>query len=96
MKLVEETGNFLKENLLDLAKKYPHLILNVRGTGTYLAFDSVSTKTRDLLVASLRNKGINMGGSGESAVRIRPMLMFSQRHANIFLEKIDQVLKSMV
>lgn len=95
MKVVQETGYFLKKELLNLSSKFPHLISNVRGTGTYLAFDAESIKTRDSLVSSIRNSGINMGGSGERAVRIRPMLIFSNRHASIFLEKLEQVLKSM-
>lgn len=38
-------------------------------------------------------KGVNLGGSGERAVRLRPMLIFEERHADIFLEGLEEVLK---
>jgi 4-aminobutyrate aminotransferase/(S)-3-amino-2-methylpropionate transaminase len=63
--------------------------------GTYLAFDAESVNIRDSLISTIRNNGINMGGSGDRAVRIRPMLIFSKRHANIFLERIQKVLESL-
>ncbi len=95
LKLVQDTGDFLKNELINLAKKYPHLISNVRGMGTYLAFDTESVKIRDSIISKIRNYGINMGGSGDRAVRIRPMLIFSIRHASIFLERIQKVLESL-
>jgi 4-aminobutyrate aminotransferase/(S)-3-amino-2-methylpropionate transaminase len=95
LKVVQETGDFLKKELLTLSVKYPHFISNVRGMGTYLAFDAESMKMRDSLVSAIRNSGVNLGGSGERAIRIRPMLIFSERHAIIFLEKLNNVLQSM-
>lgn len=37
--LAIETGDYLKSKLEDLSTKYPKFVSNVRGKGTYLAFD---------------------------------------------------------
>jgi len=38
--------------------------------------------------------GINVGGSGEKAVRLRPMLIFQKKHADVFLDGMEKVFKS--
>lgn len=37
--------------------------------------------------------GIHIGGSGEIHIRLRPSLIFQSHHAEIFLDKFDQVLR---
>lgn len=37
--------------------------------------------------------GVQGGGCGEAAVRLRPALTFDEHHADIFLDKFRQVLK---
>lgn len=50
-------------------------LLNLRGKdcGTFLAWDAKDTAQRDDFIKRMRYKGINLGGSGERAVRLRPM-----------------------
>jgi 4-aminobutyrate aminotransferase/(S)-3-amino-2-methylpropionate transaminase len=36
--------------------------------------------------------GINIGGSGAQAVRLRPMLIFQKKHADILLEGLEKLL----
>ncbi|KAF8475722.1 aminotransferase class-III-domain-containing protein [Kalaharituber pfeilii] len=93
-KLVEKaglTGRYLYSLLEDLAKKYPGQIQNLRGKGrgTFIAWDSPN---RDKFLAAMKYAGVNIGGCGEHAVRLRPMLIFTEKHADILVEAIERVL----
>ncbi|RAL68684.1 hypothetical protein DID88_007392 [Monilinia fructigena] len=65
--------------------------LNSKGQGTFLAFDS---NRRDEVLKKAKGVGINIGGSGERAVRLRPMLIFQEHHADILLEGLEKIFKS--
>lgn len=86
------TGNYLVEELQKIQQKYPEKVKNIRGTGTFLAFDHESSSSRDSLLSTLRNKGIEMGGCGEAAIRFRPALVFQPKHAAIFLDRLNSSL----
>lgn len=88
-----QVGDYLYNGLEDLSQRYPNEILNLRGKGqgTFIAFDS---PRRDEILVKAKRIGINIGGSGEKAVRLRPMLIFQQRHAGILLEGVEKILKS--
>jgi 4-aminobutyrate aminotransferase/(S)-3-amino-2-methylpropionate transaminase len=82
--LVEQAarvGKYLYKKLDALAQRYPNEIKNLRGKnrGTFLAWDS---PRRDEVVKSATAKGVNIGGSGESTIRLRPMLVFKEHHGN--------------
>jgi 4-aminobutyrate aminotransferase/(S)-3-amino-2-methylpropionate transaminase len=87
------TGDYLYGGLQRLAEKYPQHFQNLRGKnqGTFIAWD---TPKRDQLVAKAKSFGINIGGSGASAVRLRPMLVFQKHHADILLEKLEQIIQA--
>lgn len=86
-------GEYLYQGLERLQDVYPDEIMNLRGRGrgTFIAFDS---PRRDELVKKARSVGVNIGGSGERAVRLRPMLVFQRRHADILLGALDEIIKS--
>lgn len=88
-----ETGAYLYDGLESLASKYPSEIQNLRGKGqgTFIAWDS---PRRDEVLKKAKSVGINIGGSGERAVRLRPMLIFQKRHADIFLDGLEKVLSA--
>lgn len=88
-----ETGAYLYGGLENLAKKFPGEIQNLRGKGqgTFIAWDS---PRRDEVLKKAKSVGINVGGSGERAVRLRPMLIFQKKHADIFLTALEKILKS--
>lgn len=93
--LVENTakvGKYLYSGLERLSARYPGEILNLRGKGcgTFLAFDS---PRRDAVVKEAKQKGVNIGGSGERAVRLRPMLIFEEKHADILLSTIESIIQ---
>jgi 4-aminobutyrate aminotransferase/(S)-3-amino-2-methylpropionate transaminase len=52
-----KTGEILLSGLRDLSKKYPQLILNTRGRGTFCAFDMPNASTRDKFIGEMRNAG---------------------------------------
>ncbi|KAF2128904.1 4-aminobutyrate aminotransferase [Dothidotthia symphoricarpi CBS 119687] len=88
-----QTGDYLYNGLARLAEQYPQDIQNLRGRGqgTFIAWDS---HRRDDVLRKGKGVGINIGGSGERAVRLRPMLIFQRFHADLLLERLERVFKS--
>ena len=86
-------GDYVFTNLESLAKKYPGEFQNLRGKGqgTFIAFDN---PRRDEFLKKAKTVGINIGGCGESAVRLRPMLIFQKHHADILLDGIEKIVKA--
>jgi 4-aminobutyrate aminotransferase/(S)-3-amino-2-methylpropionate transaminase len=86
------TGDYLYAGLDRLAQKYPAHFQNLRGKGqgTFIAWD---TPKRDEFLAKAKSVGVNIGGSGAQAIRLRPMLVFQQHHADILLESIEKIIK---
>jgi 4-aminobutyrate aminotransferase/(S)-3-amino-2-methylpropionate transaminase len=86
-----ETGAYLYAGLERLAAKFPKQIKNLRGKGqgTFIAWDSPQ---RDEVLKKAKTIGINIGGSGAEAVRLRPMLIFQKKHADILLEGLEKIL----
>ncbi|KAK9882647.1 hypothetical protein WA026_022515 [Henosepilachna vigintioctopunctata] len=92
---VQITGAKLKSGLHKLEQEYSNLINSVRGRGTFLAFNAPSQKLRDDIMNSLKKKGIQSGGCGKQAIRLRPALIFQEKHADIYLDCLRQVLQEM-
>jgi 4-aminobutyrate aminotransferase / (S)-3-amino-2-methylpropionate transaminase len=86
-------GDYLYSSLEQLAKQYPDQIQNLRGkgNGTFIAFDNPK---RDEFLVKAKKHGINIGVSGASAVRLRPMLIFQKHHADILLDTIKKIISS--
>lgn len=94
--LVENTaavGDYLYGGLERLAQRYPNEIKDLRGKGqgTFLAWNS---PRRDEVLKKAKTVGVNVGGCGETAVRLRPMLIFQKHHADILLESLEKIFKS--
>lgn len=62
---VRRAGDVLKSGLLTLQAEFPCILNSTRGKGTFLAINAKDTKTRDLLVCRLKQKGVQSGGCGE-------------------------------
>jgi 4-aminobutyrate aminotransferase/(S)-3-amino-2-methylpropionate transaminase len=88
-----QVGDYLFAGLERLQAQYPTEILNLRGKnqGTFIAFDS---PRRDDFLKKAKTVGVNIGGSGERAVRLRPMLIFQRHHADILLDAVEKIIKS--
>jgi 4-aminobutyrate aminotransferase/(S)-3-amino-2-methylpropionate transaminase len=85
-------GDYLYKGIEALAEQFPGEFQNLRGKGqgTFIAFDSPH---RDEFLKKAKGVGINIGGSGERAVRLRPMLIFQKHHADILLEAMEKIVK---
>lgn len=86
-------GSYLFGKLEALAEKYPGQFDNLRGKdrGTFIAFDN---PRRDEFLGRARKFGVNIGGSGQSAVRLRPMLIFQEKHADLLVDALERVVLS--
>lgn len=84
-------GDYLYDRLEHLAAARSDKILNLRGRdrGTFIAFD---TPQRDQVLSRAKLAGINIGGCGTDAVRLRPMLIFQKHHADALIDRLDLVL----
>lgn len=85
--LVDRTaavGKYLYSKLEELARRHPGQIRNLRGKdrGTFLAWDS---PRRDEVLKLAKAQGVNIGGCGEASVRLRPMLIFQEKHGTLNL-----------
>ncbi|CAK7199098.1 4-aminobutyrate transaminase [Sporothrix eucalyptigena] len=87
-------GDYLYGKLEALAAKYPGQFENLRGKGqgTFIAFDNPK---RDAFLLKAKTFGVNIGGSGASAVRLRPMLIFQEKHADILIEALEKVVNAL-
>ncbi|KAJ3461659.1 4-aminobutyrate transaminase [Fusarium solani] len=85
-------GDYLYGELEGLSRKYPGQFQNLRGKGqgTFIAFDNPK---RDQFLAKSKALGVNIGGSGTDAIRLRPMLIFQQKHADILLDTVEKIAK---
>ncbi|XP_047988101.1 4-aminobutyrate aminotransferase, mitochondrial-like [Leguminivora glycinivorella] len=92
---VQQAGKVLKNGLHELEKEFSTAIMRVRGRGTFLAFCSPTAKVRDKINNDLRKNGVLGGICGEKSIRLRPALIFKERHANIYLDILRKVLKNL-
>lgn len=92
MENARKTGAYMLEGLKLLVDKHPKLVANARGQGCLCAMDFDSVEHRNAFVANMKKKGVNIGGCGEQSVRLRPSLVFTPKHAALFLERADLAL----
>ena len=91
---VNQTGQYLMEQLSDICNNKDK-IDNVRGQGTFIAFDCGSTEERNKLIPILRSNGIHIGGCGQKTIRLRPALIFEIKHAKIFIDALTKSLNEL-
>jgi len=91
---VNVTGRYLKDLLHSLSVKYKRMT-NVRGQGTFCAFDMTDVFSRDKLINQLRQLGIEVGGCGHRSIRLRPTLVFAPRHALQFAQLLENALQKL-
>lgn len=95
MENAKKTGSILTAGLRAASAKYPRFVTDVRGPGTFLAFDSETPADRDLLVKSLRANGVHQGGCGDKSTRLRPSLYFTEKHAKVYFDVLNKTLASL-
>ncbi|KAG8036223.1 hypothetical protein G9C98_004803, partial [Cotesia typhae] len=90
---VSKVGEYTLDNLKKIEKEFSTVINSSRGRGTFIAFNGATPQIRDQIVKKLLAKGIQAGGCGANAIRLRPALTFDRLHADIFLDALRKVLK---
>lgn len=90
-----EVGSIVYDGLAALAQKYPGKVQNLRGKdrGTYIAWDMESPEARDAFLKTCKTQGLNVGGCGPRAVRLRPSLTFEEKHSEVFLSIVEKIFK---
>lgn len=92
----QKVGSYLFSKLEALQAKYPKYLIDLRGKdrATFIAWSFDTGATRDQFLKDMKSVGINMGGCAETSVRLRPTLVFEEKHADIFVAAVEQVLSS--
>ncbi|RCK67796.1 4-aminobutyrate aminotransferase [Candida viswanathii] len=95
--LVEKTaklGDYLYGSLNTILSKFPQKVSNLRGQnfGTFIAWDCADADLRNKILLACRERGVNLGGCGDYSVRLRPTLVFEKKHADVFLNILEDVL----
>ena len=86
---VAQVGESLLSGLLSLTAKHPALLSAPRAAGTFAAIDCPDPGTRDRLLAAVRVRGLEMGGSGDRSIRFRPALILGERHVQEALDLLE-------
>lgn len=95
-RLIEATramGERLRAGLTELAARYPDRLSGVRAAGTFAAIDLPDGARRDEAIRALRQRGLEVGGSGDRSIRFRPALVFGPRHVDEALDLIDSIFR---
>jgi 4-aminobutyrate aminotransferase/(S)-3-amino-2-methylpropionate transaminase len=89
-----QVGEYLYAKLEALLQRYPAYIRNLRGKGrgTFIAWSLEGADARNKFLADMKHVGVNVGGCAEDSVRLRPMLVFEEHHADILVAAVEQVL----
>lgn len=101
-----KVGNYLKAGLLRLADRH-EVIGDIRGHGLFLAVDLVSDRSdraplaedkTNSIVNHLRRRGMltNTIGPHGNILKLRPPMVFSAEHADLFLTELDGVLAATI
>lgn len=92
---VRQTGDYLMDNLTRMQTDFPKHVANVRGVGTFIAFDCETPAKRDKIINDLKNNvGVEIGGCGVAAIRLRPSLTFQPKHAEQFINSLAEVIQA--
>lgn len=87
----KDVGAELVRGLERLAAAHPDLLASPRGQGTFAAIDVRDAGSQGRVLSLARQRGLEVGGSGERTVRFRPALVFGPRHVSEALALLDDV-----
>lgn len=90
LKNVEEVGKYFKDKLLELQKKYPSIIREVRGEGLILGAE-LNIEGRDI-VNEVLNKGAIINCTAGKVLRFIPPLIIGKHDVDEVISLLDEVL----
>ncbi|CAK7890741.1 4-aminobutyrate aminotransferase [[Candida] anglica] len=90
----QKVGSYLFGKLEALQVKYPKHLRDLRGKNraTFIAWSLEDGAARNKFLSDMKTVGINIGGCAEDSVRLRPTLVFEEKHADILVAGIEKVL----
>ncbi|KAI5951917.1 UGA1 [Candida jiufengensis] len=91
-----EVGDYLFSKLEKLQTKYPKYLGDLRGKNraTFIAWSLENGEARNKFLNDMKSVGVNIGGCAEDSVRLRPTLVFEEKHADVLVDAIEKVLSS--
>ncbi|GJQ74051.1 hypothetical protein Trydic_g18974 [Trypoxylus dichotomus] len=92
---VQKVGKVLLEGLIGISKEYSNILHSARGRGTLAAISCKDEATRAKILVQMKKRGVIGGTCGPTSIRLRPALIFEEKHANIFLDKFRESLKAL-
>eukprot|EP00039_Didymoeca_costata_P027726 m.19043 g.19043 ORF g.19043 m.19043 type:complete len:512 (+) comp6473_c0_seq1:857-2392(+) len=92
---VRIVGDKLLQGLYGLSEKYPALVSNARGVGTFCAIDFPDLDQRTRFLSAVLQRGVIIGASGTTSARFRPALTLSEDEIAIALDVMETVLAEM-
>jgi 4-aminobutyrate aminotransferase-like enzyme len=97
----ESVGEYLRARLRMLAERYA-IIGDIRGAGLFIGVELVTdrstkaaaTQATSEVVNGLRDRGVLISacGPGANVLKIRPPLVFEPAHADLLVQRLDEVL----
>lgn len=100
-KNAKETGEYWKEQLVQLKARYP-VIGDIRGSGLFLGIELVNdpdslepaTEFAGFAKNELRNMGIlvNTDGPFDNVFKIKPPMCFNKKNADLFISNLEDIL----
>lgn len=93
MQQAMEIGTFLKSQFLQLQKKYPALIKDVRGYGCMLGIEL--TREGQPLADELQHRGILVNCTNSNVIRLLPPYIIGRDHCDVLVKELETVLMSL-
>jgi 4-aminobutyrate aminotransferase-like enzyme/Ser/Thr protein kinase RdoA (MazF antagonist) len=86
----ERVGNYLRAAIREMRGP----VVAVRGVGLFVGVEVADSARAEAIVEGMRERGVLVGTTGPSGsvVKIRPPLIFDERHADALLEALRQSL----
>ena len=99
-----EVGTYFKDRLMELKNRH-QLIGDIRGRGLFLGIEflrsrrsqSPAAKEAAEIVEKMKRRAILLSTDGplHNVIKIKPPLAFQLQHADLVVDKLDQILKKM-
>lgn len=89
-------GDYMLQQLQELAQEFDGQVTNVRGAGLMIAFDLPSAEIRDRFLRTALENGMIVLGCGVRSIRFRPALNVEKNHIDEGLEITRTSLKTVL
>lgn len=95
MDKIYKAGEKLRNGLFKLEERFPDIIHQARGVGAFCAVNCTNDIVFNNMIREMQNQGILLGKTSKSSktILIRPMMIFGEHHADIFLKKFELALE---